>query len=323
MFSILKKGIVLGVGVVACLTFSGCAGFKSAAQESLPPIAAKVPDAGEGGFVFEFVVEDGVEQADGRLGPGLIRVVRNYQEVQTIEHDFRMSAAEISDKAWLSFQDFNGDGSDDFVVMAKSEQPDHVFSLASLFLYDETSGTFVRSDEVSGIGEISRVGDGCLVVTQGPTAQQTIKQHFCLQPTAGRWVRQRSAHALRWAPDTDAEALPSTGTVCAGSTPDLPQCRKLRAAADTALNTAVGLFKKNQQAELLKQHGKVYAQRFANNLDASHRAWMQYRDSHCMAQIREMGLQGVLLNAAHEACRLDLAHLQLQQYRVQTAQVSE
>ncbi len=323
MSFILKKSAFFVTWLAVSFIFSGCAALKIGSEDVLPIIAADASASSDDSFVFEFVVEDKTQKDDGFLGAGIIKVVRNYQEIQTIKHDFRMPAAEILKKSWLSLQDFNGDGNDDFVVISKSSQSDQSFGLASLFLYDEELDKFVRSEEVSGIGEIARTEDGCLVVTQGPAIQQTIKQHFCLQANTGKWVRQRSAHALRWAPNSSAESLPSSGTACAGSTPDLSQCRKLRAAADTALTTAVSLFKKNQQNELQKQYGKAYAQRFGSHLDASHRVWMQYRDTHCMAQIRELGLQGVLLNAAHEACRLDLAHLQLQQYRLPSPELSE
>jgi uncharacterized protein YecT (DUF1311 family) len=305
------------VGVV--LGASGCAWLPSGepAQPRLEVLQAHVqPDAPA--YRFRFVENDGLRQRPGVFGGGLIVVSQGDEELQAIEHDFGLLFDEVPTQQWLSFLDANGDGLDDFVVQYRVGEDDGPV-VGRLYTFEEETGRFVLSEAMSGVGRIDPIHPGCLQITQSTADGRSGRQEHCYSPQAKRWFRQLALPGAGVVDENDVQAInaASDRPGCTGPTPALAECRQLRMQVDRALNKVLNEHKQDQRPALQRERGRAYAQRFAVNLDASHRSWLQYRDNRCLAYVREQGFQAPLFQSANEACRYRLGQWQLQHYRAQ------
>ncbi|MDO8906038.1 lysozyme inhibitor LprI family protein [Hydrogenophaga sp.] len=272
--------------------------------------------AGADAYRFKFVESDSPDAEGGLLGAGFIVVTQDETEVQTIAHDFGMSISEIDPEQWLTVVDANGDGLPDFLVPNRRSDGD-ASVVGSLYQFDEAAGKFVLVETLSNIGLIDVINPGCLTITQEAADARLVRHEHCYSPQAGRWIRQLSLPGLMEEGERSALDWPEERQACAGPTPSLSECRRLRLTTDRTLHTALVEQKQAQRPALARERGRAYAQRYAVNLDASHRSWLQYRDNRCLAYVREQGFQAPLFQSANEACRFRLAQWQMQQYRVQ------
>lgn len=301
------------VGMVLWLT--GCALLPRSAAPELAVVQTEATPGAEA-FRFQFVPGDSPDTESGLVGAGFIVVTQGETEVQSIAHDFGMSVSELDPAQWLTVVDANGDGLPDFLVPNRRGEGDEPV-VGSLYQFDEGSGEFELVEPFSNIGLIEVINPGCLTITQEAADARVVRQEHCYSPQAGRWVRQLSLPGMMEEGDRLASASPEALQACAGPTPTLSECRRLRLTTDRALQAALVEHKQTQRPALARERGRVYAQRYAVNLDASHRSWLRYRDNRCLAYVREQGFQAPLFQSANEACRFRLAQWQLQQYQVQ------
>lgn len=304
-----------------CALMSGCALLPSneepAALEASNSAEPAVPElTTESGYRFRLVTAP-AEPTEGEAKPprSAVVVLRDGAEVQRIEHEFGMPPSEVAPQDWLTLSDADDDGHVDLLLTRRAEGEGAGW-LDTLYLFDAKDEKFVRVDDLSEKGRLEVLIAGCVSVEPPRETAASPSQEFCYSPQAGRWIRQLTLPALSVAalkaPEEGAEAA-----ACFGSTPDLNACRKLRMSTDKALKAAMTEHKNTQRPNLQRERGRQYAQRFAVNLDASHRSWLQYRDNRCQVYVREQGLQAPLFHSANEACRFRLAQWQLQQYRAE------
>ncbi|MCU0763925.1 MAG: hypothetical protein MUF76_13455 [Hydrogenophaga sp.] len=270
----------------------------------------------ESGYRFRLVAAP-AEPAEGEAKPlrSAVVVMRNDREVQRIEHDFGMPPSEVDPQDWLTLSDADDDGHVDLLLTRRAEGEGAGW-LDALYRFDANDEKFVRVDDLSDKGRLEVLIAGCVSVEPARENTASASQEFCYSPQAGRWIRQLTLPALSVAAQKGPEQN-GESAACLGSSPDLNACRKLRMSTDKALKTAMIEHKNTQRPNLQRERGRQYAQRFAVNLDASHRSWLQYRDNRCQVYVREQGLQAPLFHAVNEACRFRLAQWQLQQYRVE------
>ena len=276
-----------------------------------------IPEMGiESGLRFRLLASE-TEAADGAnpTPKSVVAVIREGNEVQRIEHDFGMPLAEVDPQDWMTLSDADDDGHVDLLLTRRLDGEGAGW-VDTLYRYDDKAEKFVRVDDLSDKGRLEVLIAGCVSVEPPKENAAPSGQEFCYSPQAGRWIRQLTLPALSVA----ALKAPEEGgesSACSGSTPDLNACRKLRVNTDKALKVAMMEHKNTQRPNLQRERGRQYAQRFAVNLDASHRSWLQYRDNRCQVYVREQGLQAPLFQSANEACRFRLAQWQLQQYRTE------
>lgn len=307
----LRHTCVVGVA----LWMTGCALLPRPAPPELSVVQTEAM-AGADAYRFKFVAGGSPNAEGGVLGAGFIVVTQGETKVQSIAHDFGMSMSEIDPAQWLTVVDANGDGLPDFLVPNRRSDGDAPV-VGSLYQFDEATGKFVLVETLSNIGLIDVFNPGCLTIAQEAADARLVRHEHCYSAQAGRWIRQLSLPGLIEEGERAASDSPEAQQACAGPTPSLSECRRLRLTTDRALHTALVEHKQTQRPALARERGRVYAQRYAVNLDASHRSWLQYRDNRCLAYVREQGFQAPLFQSANEACRFRLAQWQLQQYRVQ------
>lgn len=307
--------------LVLSAVMSGCAllpsGEEPTALEAGKAAEPAVPEVtSEAGYRFRLlpaVAES--NEGDTKPAPSAVLVLRDGVEVQRIEHDFGMPPSEVDPQDWLTLSDADDDGHVDLLLTRRVEGEGEGW-LDALYRFDQKSEQFVRVEELSDRGRLEVLIAGCVSVEPPQENAGFAGQEFCYSPQASRWIRQLTLPALTVAAqkgsDQNVEAA-----ACSGSTPDLKACRKLRISTDKALKAAMTEHKNTQRPNLQREQGRQYAQRFAVNLDASHRSWLQYRDNRCQVYVREQGLKAPLFQSVNEACRFRLAQWQLQQYRTE------
>lgn len=300
---------------------SGCAllpfGEEPTAQEAGKSAEPAVPEVtSEAGHRFRLLPASAESsEGDAKPAPSTVLVLRDGAEVQRIEHDFGMPPSEVDPQDWLTLSDVDDDGHVDLLLTRRVEGEGEGW-LDALYRFDEKSEQFVRVEEISDRGRLEVLIAGCVSVEPPRESAASAGQEFCYSLEASRWIRQLTLPALSVAaekgPDQNGGAA-----ACSGSSPDLKACRKLRMSTDKALKAAMIEHKNTRRPNLQREQGRQYAQRFAVNLDASHRSWLQYRDNRCQVYVREQGLKAPLFQSVNEACRFRLAQWQLQQYRTE------
>lgn len=265
-------------------------------------------DAAEAPHVFEFIQGDDAGMDAERFGSGVIVVSREGQELQSIEHVFDMPLAAIGRSGWIRFEDLDGDGWQDFVVPAGVVQETGIAVMA-VHRFDPGKGAFEFVEPLSHWGEVQASGPGCVQVRYAHGELLPAQGRFCYSTQAGRWVQQLSAAEAVAAVAEDGE------TACASATPDLQPCRKARVALDKAVLAQWSDYSKDRRQVLAQSNGRSYATQFARTSQASHNAWLRYRDARCTAHVREQALPATLFQSATEACKHGMALQQMQHYK--------
>ncbi|WP_234262920.1 hypothetical protein [Hydrogenophaga sp. NFH-34] len=306
-------GRLLAAGVCVAL-LAGCGalggGGRGGQDPSVVGLETQSVVLGEGGASLrvDFVLGDGAGADEGRFGPGFIVVSQAEAELQAIEHHFTVPRSQIDAKGWLRFEDFNGDGWQDFVVTHGTSAASGL-PVMSLYQFDPRQRRFVPVAPVSKRGELQAAGPGCVALRYAEDGRQPEQERFCFSAQAGRWVQQVAAPGAL----TNAEVAGP----CEGGTPDLARCRQARVALDKSLQAQWGGYRNAMGQLLTRSNGKQHATQFMRHSQASHAAWLQYREAFCATHVREQALPARWFHSGIESCKYDMARQQLQQYETQ------
>lgn len=317
MMSNTEKKTAVGRMLAMVLCAGGLAGCSTVSNWVTPAAAPGLQarqqvigtDAAEAPHVFEFIQGDDAGADEERLGSGFIMVFRGGQELQAIEHVFEMSAGALGRSDWIRFEDLDGDGWQDFMVPA-SIASDSGIAVMAVHRFDPEKGAFAFVEPLSHWGEVQASGPGCVQVRYAQDALPPAQGRYCYSAQAGRWVQQVSAAAV-----AAAVAGDGADAACASATPDLLPCRKARAALDRAVLAQWNDYSKDRRQVLAQSNGRSYATQFARTSQASHSAWLRYRDARCTAHVREQALPARLFQSAAEVCKYGMALQQMQHYK--------
>jgi len=255
--------------------------------------AAEAPRAGKG---------DAVATIAGSPHAGHVVLMREGEEMQRIEHDFGEGSHHLLGAGWVRLEDLSGDGWME-LVLPRQESDGGLSDV--VYAYHAQRQRYERLTVLSDRGTVRGLAPGC-VLLETDNAGQTL----CHLPAARRWVRL-------YAPGTAAQAGADVGELeatCVGPGSRLADCRQLRLQTDRSLQSALAALKQQQREQVQQAHGRQTATRVLANLDAGHRAWLNYRDNRCMGHAREQGLAGAGLQMVFESCRYQMALQQTVEY---------
>ncbi len=243
-----------------------------------------------------------VKAAAGSPHAGHVVLMRDGEEMQRIEHDFGEGSQHLLGAGWVRLEDLSGDGWME-LVLPRQESDGGLSDV--VYAYHAQRQRYERVTALSDRGTVRGLAPGC-VLLETDNASQTL----CHLPAARRWVRL-------YAPATAAQAGADVGQLeatCVGPGSRLTDCRQLRLQTDRSLQSALAALKQQQREQVQQAHGRPTATRVLANLDAGHRAWLNYRDNRCMGHAREQGLAGAGLQMVFESCRYQMALQQTVEY---------
>lgn len=233
---------------------------------------------------------------------GYVVLTSQGAEVQRIEHDFGVNAQQLLGPSWVRLEDLSGDGWME-LVLPRQERDGDLSDV--VYTYNTQRKRYERTSALSHQGTVRSLAPGC-VLLEINTGAQTL----CHLPAARRWVRLYASAAATLAGAKVGE-LEAT---CVGPGSRLADCRQLRLQTDRSLQSALAALKQQQREQVQQAHGRPTATRVLANLDAGHRAWLNYRDNRCMGHAREQGLAGEGLQMVFESCRYQMALQQTVEY---------
>lgn len=306
------------LGCVALLT--GCAnlthllGLNALHESGLQPLEVQLTlDRDPYRFVYER--DDGAGAEEEGFGSGFVVVSQGGKELQAIAHAFEVPRDKVDAAKWLNFQDVNGDGWLDFLVL-RQYTADSAAAVMNLYQFEPSSNTFVLVEPLSNLGSLVVSSTGCVELTYAAPDKKPGDEAFCFSPQASRWVKSISPAGAAAVGEADPH-----DDGCRGTRPSLTDCRKARLGADKDLQVAVRDYRSVKKDALQQALNRNYADSFSRNLDASHAAWLTYRNARCALYVREQALPSVQLNAALEACRFDQSRAQLKLYKTQLSKL--
>jgi len=272
-----------------------------AAEEAAEVASGQTAEPGE---PTEATQKAPLAEAEAALvGPaGTVVLSRGGEEFQRIEHDFGMDAQALGKREWARLEDLSGNGWKELILPREDAERGMV---DVVYAFNVRSQRYEPVQMLSGQGEVRGLSTGCVLVESAESSMS-----LCHLPAARRWVR---LYAPGMAEPGEASAL-GVGSVCVGPGSRLADCRQLRLRADRTLQESLAALKQQQRDRVAQAHGRQTAARLMSNLDAGHRAWLNYRDNRCMGHAREQGLVGAGLQMVFESCRHQMAMQQRDEY---------
>ena len=317
-----KRAGLQAAALAAALGLGGCAQL-SALSDSLNVFGASSPapetaytevGRGVGTLSFDFELDNKTERDSSQVGSGYIVVQREGKELQALPHAFEMAPEQLDSKAWLVFDDFNGDGFMDFKV-AKAAATDKQLPLDSVYQFDRKTGKFVMVEALSGVGLVKATTSGCvnlgLLTASGDPKQESL----CFATATGQWVFAKPGMGR----DQLAKAMAEPQ--CDPLAPSVKACQKARVTVEARLRSLMAEYRTGKIEALKKEQGKRYAAAYGKTFDWDYLSWRRFRDARCAVQAREQAISPKDLPAATALCRFDWTRDQLRHYQEQVARL--
>jgi hypothetical protein len=317
-----KRAGLLAAALAATLGLGGCAQL-SALSDSLNVFGTSTHDPetvytevgrGMGTLSFDFELDNKTERDSSQVGSGYIVVQRDGKELQALPHAFEMAPEQLDSKAWLVFDDFNGDGFMDFKV-AKSAATDKQLPLDSVYQFDRKTGKFVLVDALSGVGLVNATTPGCVSLGLLTASGEPKQESLCFATASSQWMFAKPGAGR----DQLAKALAEPQ--CDPLAPSVKPCQKARIQVEARLRSLMAEYRAGKKQSLQKEQGKRYADAYGKTFDWDYLSWRRFRDARCAMQARENAVSPKDLPAATALCRFDWTRDQLRRYEEQVARL--